>query len=136
MDEPRETDDTAADDEGELSPEEAARLIEQTTRQAQRQFELQVAVGDASRGGGMASHLRHALALGARPAPLQGADRLGPAGHVRPHRRRGDREQRVHQAPHGRRQRALPAARGLLGAAMVTAFVAASCSWARCATSA
>jgi uncharacterized membrane protein SirB2 len=40
MDEPREIDDTAADDEDELSPEEAARLIRQTTRQAQRQFEL------------------------------------------------------------------------------------------------
>jgi uncharacterized membrane protein SirB2 len=40
MNEPQRRDPTAADDETELSPEEAARLIRQTTRQAQRQFEL------------------------------------------------------------------------------------------------
>jgi hypothetical protein len=40
MDEPHQADDTAAEDEGELSPEQAAQLIEQTSRQAKRQFEL------------------------------------------------------------------------------------------------
>ena len=38
MDEPHQTDDTAADDEGELDPEQAAQLIEQTSREARRQF--------------------------------------------------------------------------------------------------
>jgi len=38
MDEPHQTDDTAADDEGELDPEQAARLIEETSREAKRQF--------------------------------------------------------------------------------------------------
>jgi len=38
MDEPKKTDDSAADDEGELDPEQAARLIEQTSREAKRQF--------------------------------------------------------------------------------------------------
>ena len=38
MYEPHQTDDTAADDEGELSPEQAAQLIEQTSREAKRQF--------------------------------------------------------------------------------------------------
>ncbi len=40
MYEPHQTDDTAADDEGELGPEQAAALIKQTTRQAKLQFEL------------------------------------------------------------------------------------------------
>ena len=38
MNEPHETDDTAADDQSELSPEQAAQLIEQTSREAKRQF--------------------------------------------------------------------------------------------------
>ena len=38
MYEPQKRDDTAADDEGELSPEQAAQLIEQTSREAKRQF--------------------------------------------------------------------------------------------------
>ena len=38
MDEPHQTDDTAAGDEGELSPEQAAQLIEKTSREAKRQF--------------------------------------------------------------------------------------------------
>jgi hypothetical protein len=38
MNEPHELDDTAADDQSELSPEQAARLIEQTSREAKRQF--------------------------------------------------------------------------------------------------
>ena len=38
MIEPPQTDDTAADDESELDPEQAARLIEQTSREAKRQF--------------------------------------------------------------------------------------------------
>ena len=38
MSEPHQSDHTAADDEGELSPERAARLIEQTDREAKRQF--------------------------------------------------------------------------------------------------
>ena len=40
MDELPHTEDIAANDESELSPEQAARLIRQTTRQAKRQFEL------------------------------------------------------------------------------------------------
>jgi cation transport ATPase len=40
INEPQKTDDTAADDEGELDPEQAAQLIKQTSRQAKRQFEL------------------------------------------------------------------------------------------------
>ena len=38
MHDPHPTDDTASDDEGELSPEQAARLIEQTSQEAKRQF--------------------------------------------------------------------------------------------------
>ncbi len=38
MYEPHNTDDTAADDQSELSPEQAAQLIEQTSREAKRQF--------------------------------------------------------------------------------------------------
>ncbi len=38
MNEPQETDGTAADDEEELSPEQAARLMQETDRQAKRQF--------------------------------------------------------------------------------------------------
>ena len=38
MNEPQERDDTVADDEGELDPEQAAQLIEQTSREAKRQF--------------------------------------------------------------------------------------------------
>src|SRR5664280_1782600 len=38
MDEPHQTDDSAADDERELSPQQAAQLIEQTSQQAKRQF--------------------------------------------------------------------------------------------------
>jgi hypothetical protein len=38
MDEPHQTDDTTADDEEELSPQQAAQLIEQTTRDAKSQF--------------------------------------------------------------------------------------------------
>ena len=38
MNEAQERDDTAADDESELSPERAAQLIEQTSREAKRQF--------------------------------------------------------------------------------------------------
>jgi hypothetical protein len=38
MSEPKQTDDTAADDEDKLSPEQAAQLIEQTSREAKRQF--------------------------------------------------------------------------------------------------
>ena len=38
MNEPEEHDDTAADDEDELSPQQAAELIEQTSREAKRQF--------------------------------------------------------------------------------------------------
>ena len=38
MNEPQRRDDTAADDESELSPEQAAQLIEQTSREAKRQF--------------------------------------------------------------------------------------------------
>ena len=38
MNEPRERGDTAADDQSELSPEQAAQLIEQTSREARRQF--------------------------------------------------------------------------------------------------
>jgi hypothetical protein len=38
MNEARETDESAADDEGELDPEQAAQLIEQTSREAKRQF--------------------------------------------------------------------------------------------------
>ena len=38
MYEPHSTDDTAADDEDKLSPEQAAQLIEQTSREAKRQF--------------------------------------------------------------------------------------------------
>jgi hypothetical protein len=38
MYEPHSTDDTAADDEDKLSPEQAAQLIEQTSRDAKRQF--------------------------------------------------------------------------------------------------
>ena len=41
MNESHQTDDTAADDEGELSPEQAAQLIEQTSQQAKRQFDWQ-----------------------------------------------------------------------------------------------
>jgi hypothetical protein len=40
MYEPQNRDDTDTDDENDLSPEQAARLIEQTTREAKRQFEL------------------------------------------------------------------------------------------------
>jgi hypothetical protein len=38
MNEPQKRDDTAADDGEELSPEQAAQLIEQTSREAKRQF--------------------------------------------------------------------------------------------------
>ena len=38
MDEPNENDETAADDEEELSPQQAARLIEQTSQEAKRQL--------------------------------------------------------------------------------------------------
>jgi hypothetical protein len=38
MDEPQERDESAADDQFELSPEQAAQLIEQTSREAKRQF--------------------------------------------------------------------------------------------------
>lgn len=38
MDEPHQTDEAAGGDEGELSPEQAADLIEQTSREARRQF--------------------------------------------------------------------------------------------------
>jgi hypothetical protein len=38
MNEPHETDDTGADDEEELDPEQAAQLIERTSREAKRQF--------------------------------------------------------------------------------------------------
>jgi hypothetical protein len=38
MNEPQKTHDTAAHDEDELSPEQAAQLIEQTSREARRQF--------------------------------------------------------------------------------------------------
>jgi hypothetical protein len=38
MSEPNQTDDDGAPDEGELSPEQAAQLIEQTSREAKRQF--------------------------------------------------------------------------------------------------
>ena len=38
MNEPRKRDDTAADDEEDLSPQQAAQLIEQTSREAKRQF--------------------------------------------------------------------------------------------------
>ena len=38
MDEPQERDESAADDQSELSPEQAAQLIEQTSREAKRQF--------------------------------------------------------------------------------------------------
>src|SRR5664280_136245 len=38
MDEPHQTDDSAADDERELDPQQAAQLIEQTSREAKRQF--------------------------------------------------------------------------------------------------
>jgi hypothetical protein len=38
MEEPQQTDDTAADDEDNLSPQQAAQLIEQTSREAKRQF--------------------------------------------------------------------------------------------------
>jgi hypothetical protein len=37
----RDTDETAADDEGPLSPQQAAQLIEQTSREAKRQFDWQ-----------------------------------------------------------------------------------------------
>jgi uncharacterized membrane protein SirB2 len=40
MYEPNSTDAAAGSDEGELSPEQAAQLIKQTSRQAKRQFEL------------------------------------------------------------------------------------------------
>jgi hypothetical protein len=38
MNEPQKTDDAGAGDQSELSPEQAAQLIEQTTREARRQF--------------------------------------------------------------------------------------------------
>jgi hypothetical protein len=38
MTEPHQTDDIAADDESELDPQQAAQLIEQTSREAKRQF--------------------------------------------------------------------------------------------------
>jgi hypothetical protein len=38
MNEPQKRDDTAADDESELSPQQAAQLVEQTSREAKRQF--------------------------------------------------------------------------------------------------
>jgi hypothetical protein len=38
MNEPHQTDDSAADDERELDPQQAAQLIEQTSREAKRQF--------------------------------------------------------------------------------------------------
>jgi len=38
MNEPQQRDDSAADDEGGLDPEQAARLIEETSREAKRQF--------------------------------------------------------------------------------------------------
>ena len=79
------------EEHGELDPRSAAALLEQTTAQARRQFDLRPPLLHAGRSGGRACRVRRGLVVGTPTASLLGAKRDGPGRALHDRDHLGDR---------------------------------------------